>query len=95
MNTKDITRLMINTAADRGLKEMTDDPKRALRKLVDMGSEFSTGRFQPEIFSIITNILENEDSPYYKLIRDFLFTSLRLLSASVPHCHWNLLLCCR
>ena len=75
VNTKDITRLMINTAADRGLKEMTDDPKRALRKLVDMGSEFSTGRFQPEIFSVITNILENEDSPYYKLIRDFLFNT--------------------
>jgi hypothetical protein len=75
VNTKDITRLMINTAVDRGLKEMTDDPKRALRKLVDMGSEFSTGRFQPEIFSVITNILENEDSPYYKLIRDFLFNT--------------------
>ncbi|MCR4904380.1 MAG: hypothetical protein K6A23_16095 [Butyrivibrio sp.] len=75
MDTKNITRLMITTAVDRGIKEMADDPKRTLRKLADMGRQFSTGRFQPEIFEVITTILKKEDSPYYKLLQDFIFTT--------------------
>ncbi len=75
IDTKHITRLMITTAVDHGIKEMADDPKRALRKLVDMGSQFSAGRFQPAIFNAITTILKNEDSHYYKLIQDFLFNT--------------------
>ena len=67
-NTKVITRLMIDAAVDRGIKEMAEDPKRAVRKLADMGKQFSTGRFQSQTFDIIQTLLENDDSPYYALI---------------------------
>ncbi len=72
MDSTKITVTMIDTAVTHGLKEMTDDPKRTIRKLADMGRQFSTGRFQPYIFEIIQNLLEKEDSPYYSLLQSFL-----------------------
>ncbi len=72
MEPKKITVAMIDSAVTRGLKEMEDDPKRTTRKLADMGRQFSTGRFQPQIFEIIQTLLENEDSPYYDLLQYFL-----------------------
>ncbi len=72
MDSKKITVTMIDTAISRGLKEMADDPKRTIRKLADMGRQFSTGRFQPRIFEIIQTLLEKEDSPYYELLQYFL-----------------------
>ena len=72
MDSRKITETMIDTALTRGLKEMEDDPKRTIRKLADMGKQFSTGRFQPKIFEIIQTLLENENSPYYDLLQYFL-----------------------
>ncbi len=72
MDSKKITVAMIDSAVTRGLKEMEDDPKRAMRKLTDMGRQFSTGSFQPRIFEIMQMLLENEDSPYYELLQSFL-----------------------
>ncbi|MCH4192508.1 MAG: hypothetical protein LKF52_09380 [Butyrivibrio sp.] len=72
MDTQSITRLMIDTAVSRGIKDMTDDPKRSIRKLADMGKQFSTGRFQSKIIDIIQGLLENDNSPYYSLIEDAL-----------------------
>ena len=75
MDSKNLTRMMIETAVARGIKDMSDDPKRALRRLADMGRQFSTGRFQPRIIEIIQGLLQNEDSPYYQLISDSLETT--------------------
>ena len=72
MDSTKITVTMIDTAVSRGLKDMEDDPKRTIRKLADLGKQFSTGRFQPRIFEIIQNLLENEESPYYDLLQYFL-----------------------
>lgn len=69
-----MTRAIIETAVDRGIRDITNDPKRSLRRLADMGKQYSTGRFQKLTFSHITNLLRNDDSPYYKMLEDFLAT---------------------
>ncbi len=77
MKTKNFTRVLIETAVDRGIRDVTDDPKRSLRRLADMGKQFSEGRFQKASFGHITNLLKNDESPYYQMLEDFL--------ASVDH----------
>jgi len=71
MDKKKITRLMIDSVVKRGIENMADDPRRSIRKLADMGKQFSTGRFQIEITDIIQSILANENSPYYSLLENF------------------------
>ena len=72
MNSKKLTRAIIETAVDRGIKDISSDPKRSLRRLADLGKQFSTGKFQKLSFSHITNLLRKDDSPYYKMLEDFL-----------------------
>ncbi len=74
MDNTNFTRVLIETIVDRGIRDVTDDPKRSLRRLADMGKQFSEGRFQKASFGHITNLLKNDDSPYYKMLEDFLAT---------------------
>ena len=50
MNSQDITRALIDTTVARAMVEMDADPKRSVRKLCDLGRQFSRGRFQNQIF---------------------------------------------
>lgn len=72
MDKKKLTRLMIDSVVKRGIENMADDPRRSIRKLADLGRQFSTGRFQDDIIDIIQTILSNEDSPYYTMLQNFL-----------------------
>ncbi|MCR5775080.1 MAG: hypothetical protein K6G42_08355 [Lachnospiraceae bacterium] len=74
MNDKNFTRVLIETAVDRGIKDVTNDPKRSLRRLADLGKQYSEGRFQKATFGHITNLLKNDDSPYYTMLENFLAT---------------------
>lgn len=74
MKNKNYTRVLIETVVDRGIKDITDDPKRSLRRLADMGKQYSEGRFQKAAFGHITNLLKNDESPYYKMLENFLAT---------------------
>lgn len=71
MNSQDITRALIDTTVARAMAEMDADPKRSVRKLCDLGRQFSRGRFQNQIFAIFQDLLRNDESPYYQAI-DFL-----------------------
>ncbi|MCD8068220.1 MAG: hypothetical protein LUE87_04925, partial [Lachnospiraceae bacterium] len=70
--TNNITRILTETVVKNTLKEIEDSPERSIRKLVDMALNFSEGRFRTDFFTIARGMLENEDSPYYDLIRDVL-----------------------
>lgn len=69
-----ITRILIETTVRRMLREMKDSPERNARNLVDMALHFSEGRFQQHFFQIAQEILCNENSSYYELIRDAVST---------------------
>ena len=68
MNSQDITRALIDTTVARAMVEMDADPKRSVRKLCDLGRQFSRGRFQNQIFAIFQDLLRNDESPYYQAI---------------------------
>ena len=72
MNTHTIGKAMIETAVKHGFKEMREDPKRSMRRLADLGRQFSKSRFQDDIFSVIQEVLQKEDSAYYTMIENAL-----------------------
>lgn len=74
MDERKYTKVLIETVVERGIKDITDDPKRSLRRIAEMGKQFSEGRFQKAAFGHITNLLKNDDSPYYKMLENFLAT---------------------
>lgn len=63
-----ISRIMIESAIDKGLSDLQIDLKRSVRNLVDLGDYFAKGRFQKDFFRISQQILSNNNSPYYELI---------------------------
>lgn len=69
---KDLTRLLIETTIRRALKQGEASPERETRNLVDLGLNFSHGRFQTRILSAAQKMLQNEKSAYYTLIKDVL-----------------------
>lgn len=72
MKPNEITRAIIDATIDRGLREIEEDPQRSIRKLTDMGRQFSKGRFLQEIYAIFQELLRNDDSPYYPAIEHLL-----------------------
>lgn len=64
----DVFYTLIETVVANKLKDMKKYPKRAARNLIDLGLLFSKGKFQNAFFSSAQTMLQNEDSPYYKLI---------------------------
>lgn len=93
MNKHTITKAMINAAVARGLKEMEEDPKRSVRRLADLGRQFSNSRFQNTVFSIMQEILSNEDSPYYDMMATLLkntdHDALRTFGINVGYNGWT------
>ena len=67
MKKNDVTRIMVEAAVAKALRDMRTDPKRSVRNLVDLGCSFSGGRFQKAFFKLASNLLKNENSAYYTL----------------------------
>ncbi|MCC8046351.1 MAG: hypothetical protein LIP12_12780 [Clostridiales bacterium] len=66
----DMSRIIVETMVKKALKDLQDSPERSTRNLVDMALHFSEGRFQRSFFSTAQTMLENEQSSYYRLIKD-------------------------
>lgn len=66
-----MSRILVETIVKKTLKDMKEDPERSIRNLVDMALYFSKeGRFQKDFFQAAQTMLENENSPYYALLRN-------------------------
>lgn len=70
---KDITRILIETTLRKTLNEIKNSPKRSIRNLVDLGLNFTKGRFQKPFLEAVQKMLENEHSSYYDLISDVVY----------------------
>ncbi|MCD8130111.1 MAG: hypothetical protein LUE16_02340 [Lachnospiraceae bacterium] len=68
--TNTISRILIEAVVKNTLKDIEDSPERSIRRLVDMALNFSEGRFRNDFFKAAQRMLENENSPYYDLIKD-------------------------
>lgn len=75
MNTYLMKKAMIETAVTRGIHEMEEDPERSVRRLIDLGRQFSKNRFQDQIFSVMQKSLTNENSAYYDMVHNLMKNS--------------------
>ena len=68
MRKRDLTRLLIESAVDRALRDMERDSHRTIRNLLDLALTFSKGSFERHFFTLCQQMLEDESSPYYQLL---------------------------
>lgn len=69
MNQTAIRRMLVENLADRYLPKLQFDPKRSIRKLVDMGECLSSGKTQKRFFQAAQRLLAKDNTPYYTLVQ--------------------------
>ena len=69
-----LTRKIIESTVTRGISDIQSDSKRAVRRLADLGKHFSKTKVHNGVFSIMQDILKNEDSPYYEAVSQIVDT---------------------
>ena len=57
-----LTRTITESVVDRCIREIEEDPKRSVRKLVDLGRQLARGRFQRQYLDLTQKMLEDEES---------------------------------
>lgn len=67
---KDMNRMLIETAINKALKDIRESPERTIRNLIDLGLNFTNGRFQKNFFRTAQEMLRNENSAYYTLTKN-------------------------
>lgn len=71
---KDMTRVLIESTVRRTIRNIQESPECATRNLVDLGLEFSKGRFQTRLFKQAQKMLQNPRSAYYDLVKHVVAT---------------------
>ncbi len=71
---KDMTRVLVESTVRRTLKNIQESPQRATRNLIDLGLEFSDGRFQSRLFKQAQKMMQNQKSAYYDLVKRIVAT---------------------
>lgn len=72
-----MNRILVEGSIRRTLKSIKESPKRTIRNLIDLGLNFSEGRFQTRLLKTAQEMLHNQKSAYYTLVQD--------VAASVDH----------
>lgn len=60
---------MIEVAVDKAIRDISENPRRGLRNLIDMGAQLASGRFLQVLFGVAKQLLNDHDSPYYDLTK--------------------------
>ena len=71
---KDTTRVLVESTVRRTLKNIQESSERATRNLIDLGLEFSNGRFQTRLLKQAQKMLQNQKSAYYDLVKNIVNT---------------------
>lgn len=64
-----LARTIIETLINKFFRDMETDPDRSIRNMIDLGINFARGRFQKEFFQVLQEMLRNEESAYYDLVK--------------------------
>lgn len=67
---REMTRTILDSTIQKYISDISSDPDRSIRKLIDLGMNFSIGRFQKKFFNIAQTMLENQKSGYYTLVKN-------------------------
>jgi len=62
-----ITRKLIDITVSRAIKDIREDPRRGIHGLIDKLREQAGDKLRPEVLETARAMLENPDSPYFKL----------------------------
>lgn len=73
-----VNRIMVHTIVKKAIHDLKSDPERTVRNLVDMALRFADSRFQQEFYSSAQRLLSNEQSWYYALVKDSVWSVLHL-----------------
>lgn len=65
-----LARTIIDTMIRKFFRDMENDPDRSIRNMIDLGINFARGRFQKEFFQALQDMLANEQSAYYELVKN-------------------------
>ena len=65
-----MTRALIEALVRKTLRDMKDSPERSMRNFIDLGVHFTDGRFKDEFLKSVQELLQDENSAYYKLATD-------------------------
>lgn len=68
MEQKEMMRMIVSAVAEQAIREIDADPRRGLRKMVDLGRELANGPSQQGFFRLTQAMLADPDSPYYALL---------------------------
>lgn len=63
----DIKKLLVESVVERYIREIATDPRRGIRKLVDLGRQNTKGGFRDKFLQYSREMLRDESSPYYAL----------------------------
>lgn len=71
MNNDITNQSLIEATVNSAIKRIQNDPERSMRNIIDMALLFcSNGRFQQHFLELAQQMLEHEDSAYYRIIPD-------------------------
>ena len=69
-----MAKVLVESTIRRTLKNIQESPERATRNLIDLGLEFSNGRFQTRLFEQAQKMMQNKKSAYYGLVKNVVAT---------------------
>lgn len=88
-----ITIKMIETAINKGIRDIEYNPKRGVRNLVDLANHFTIGPFQKGVLNIMEVMLSNSNSPYYKMVAELVnnvdHNTIKTFGINIGYNSWN------
>lgn len=70
MKQETLARTIIETFVNKFFRDMETDPDRSIRNIIDLGINFARGRFQREFLKALQEMMQNEQSAYYDLVKN-------------------------
>ena len=67
---KSFKRILAESVARKAINELKDSPERKSRNLVDLALNFAEGQYLRDFLFKVQKILQDENSPYYRLVID-------------------------
>ena len=93
MDQESITKGILSGIVDHYIREITLDPNRSIRKLLDMAERTSDGPTQKICYQMMQQMAANQSSPYYEMIH-FLVThadpgTIKRFGINLGHNAWT------
>jgi len=94
MDNQPVIRAAIQSAVNKGIRDIRRDPNRSIRRLVDLGIQFGKGQYQQTFFSDAQLALRNRHSAYYQLvtslIRNVDAKTLETFGLNIGYMSWTM-----